>query len=108
MRIAVQADEGDEVSIVADFVSVEQGVGTLEIENALYKSETEIEAVTLTIEKARELAKALLSVVNAVEFVSTPMNFFDWNASSRVRGGPAAHLPSKDRGSASSNGTLEH
>jgi hypothetical protein len=31
MRIAVQADEGDEVSIVADFVSVEQGVVTLEI-----------------------------------------------------------------------------
>ena len=35
---------------------------TLEIENALYNSEIEIEAVTLTIEKARELAGALLSV----------------------------------------------
>jgi hypothetical protein len=76
MRIAVQADEGDEVSIVADFVSVEQGVVTLEIENALYKSGPEIEAVTLTIDKARELAKALLYVVNAVEYVSTPMNAF--------------------------------
>jgi hypothetical protein len=51
MRIVVQADEGDEVSIVADFVSVEQGVVTLEIENALYKSGLEIEAVTLTIRK---------------------------------------------------------
>jgi hypothetical protein len=99
MRIAVQADEGDEVSIVADFVSVEQGVVTLEIENVLYKSEIEIEAVTLTIEKARELAKALLCVANAIEFVSTPMNGFDWNVSSRVRGGPAANLGSRDQGS---------
>jgi hypothetical protein len=100
MRIVVQADEGDEVSISADFVSIEQGVVTLEIENALYQTEAEIEAVTLTIDKARELAKALLSVVNAIEFVSTPMNVFDWDTSSRVRSGPAAHLPSKDRGSA--------
>ena len=36
--------------------------------------------------------------MNAVEFVSTPMNFFDWNASSRVRGGPAAPLRSEDQG----------
>lgn len=49
MRIAVQADEGDEVSISADFVSIEQAVVTLEIENALYDSEIEIESVTLTI-----------------------------------------------------------
>lgn len=74
MRIAVQADEGDEVSISADFVSIEQAVVTLEIENALYDSEIEIESVTLTIQKARELAKALLSVVEAIEFVRTPTN----------------------------------
>lgn len=72
MRIAVQADEGDEVCISADFVSVEQAVVTLEIENALYNSEIEIEAVTLTIDRARELANALLSVVEAIEFVRTP------------------------------------
>jgi hypothetical protein len=46
MRIAIQADHGDEVSIKADFVSVEQGIITLEIENAIYNSENEIEAVT--------------------------------------------------------------
>ena len=72
MRIAVRADEGDEVSISADYISMEQVVVTLEIENALYNSEIEIEAVTLTIEKARELAMVLLSVVEAIEFVSTP------------------------------------
>ena len=34
MRIAIQADDGDEVSIAADFVSVEQAIVTLEIETA--------------------------------------------------------------------------
>jgi hypothetical protein len=67
MRISVRADEGDEVSISADFISVEQGVVTMEIENALYNSEPQVEAVTLTVDKARELAKALLSVAGAIE-----------------------------------------
>jgi len=74
MRIAVQADEGDEVSISADFVSIEQAIVTLEIENSLYDSQVEIETVALTIDKARELAKALLSVAEAIEFVRTPAN----------------------------------
>jgi hypothetical protein len=74
MRIAIQADDGDEVSIKADVVSVEQAIVILEIENALYSSETEIEAVTLTVDRARELARALLSVTEAIEFVSTPIN----------------------------------
>jgi hypothetical protein len=95
MRIAVQADEGDEVSIVADFVSVEQGVITLEIENALYKSGLEIEAVTLTIEKARELATAILSVADAVEFVSTPVSLLETNGSSRGACGNAATFYTK-------------
>lgn len=82
MRIAVQADEGDEVSISADFISVEQAVVTLEIENALYNSQIEIETVTLTIDKARELAKALLSVAESIEFVRTPKNLLCFNRKS--------------------------
>ena len=74
MRISVQADEGDEVSISADFISVEQATVTLEIENTSYDSQPELESVTLSIDKARELAKALLSVVNAIEFVKAPAN----------------------------------
>ncbi len=74
MRIAIQADQGDEVLISADYISAEQAIVTLEIENALYNSEIEIEAVTLTIEKARDLAEALLSVVEAIEFVRAPTN----------------------------------
>ena len=70
MRIAVQADDGDEVSITADVISVEQALVTLQIENPIYDSVAELEAVTLTIEKARELAWALLTMADAVEFVS--------------------------------------
>jgi hypothetical protein len=72
MRISVQADEGDEVSVNADFLSVEQDLVTLQIDNTLYDSEIEIETVTLSIGKARELAHALLSVVDAIEFVKAP------------------------------------
>ena len=50
---------GREVAISADFGSVEQALITLEIENAIYGSMTELEAVALTVDKARELAKAL-------------------------------------------------
>ncbi len=74
MRVSVRADEGDEVLISADFISIEQAIVTLEIENALYDSQIEIETVTLTIDKARELAEALLSVAEAIEFVRTPAN----------------------------------
>ncbi len=72
MRIAIQADDGDEVSITADFLSVEQATVTLEIENALYSEVSEFDSVTLSIERARELANALLTVVDAIEIVSRP------------------------------------
>jgi hypothetical protein len=41
MRISVPADEGDEVSISADFISVEQATVTLEIESTFYNSQAE-------------------------------------------------------------------
>ena len=72
MRIAVQADDGDEVTISADFLSVEQAIVTLEIENGLYSEIAEFESIALTIAKARELADALLSVADAIEFVGRP------------------------------------
>lgn len=67
MRIAIQADDGDEVAISADYLSVEQAIVTLEIENGLYSEISEIESITLTIAKARELANALLLVTDAIE-----------------------------------------
>ena len=44
MRIAVQADDGDELTISADFVSVEQAIVTLEFENGLYSEIAEFES----------------------------------------------------------------
>jgi len=76
MRIAVQADNGDEVSICADFLSVEQAIVTLEVENMLYDEVGEFDSITLTIDKARELARALLSVAEAIESVSQPSTRF--------------------------------
>jgi hypothetical protein len=72
MRIAVQADDGDELAISADFVSIEQAVVTLEIENLLYGEMCEFDSVTLTINKARELAGALLNVADAIESAHQP------------------------------------
>jgi hypothetical protein len=69
MRIAVQADDGDEVSIAADFLSIEQALVTLEIENLAFN---EFDSVTLSIEKARELANALLAVAESIETASGP------------------------------------
>lgn len=77
MRIAVQADNGDEVSICADFVSVEQAVVTLEIENRLYNDASELDSVTLSIDKARELAKALMCVSASIEYVRLPLTSID-------------------------------
>jgi len=69
MRIAVQAEDGDEISISADFLSVEQAIVTLEIENGLYGEISELDTISLTIDKARDLANALLSVADAIESV---------------------------------------
>lgn len=78
MRIAIQADDGDQVSICADVISVEQAAITVEIENALYSNDATLENVTLSVEKARELAQALMTVAEAVEFVRAPTNPLEW------------------------------
>ena len=80
MRMLVQADDGDQVSITADEISVEQDRITLQIINERYGSDSQLEAVTLTLGNARELAKALFSVADAVEFVSRDADFVEWIA----------------------------
>ena len=69
MRIVVQADHGDAVAICADLLGVEQAVITLEVENQLYNAVSELETVTLTLDKARDLAAALLTVADDLELV---------------------------------------
>lgn len=71
MLFAVNANDGDEAAISATIVSGELALVTLEISSAPYKLKTEPQPVTLTADKARELAKALISVADAVEFVRT-------------------------------------
>jgi hypothetical protein len=80
MRIAIQADDGDEVSICTDFVSAEQVLVTLEFENGIYGESGQLDSVTLTTAKARELAKALLSVADSIEFDRSPWMAIDWNS----------------------------
>lgn len=80
MRIAIQADDGDQVSICADVISVEQAAVTVEIENALYDRDSMLETVTLSVEMARELAEALITVAEAIEFVRMPADPSDWIA----------------------------
>jgi hypothetical protein len=73
VRITIQADYGDEVSINTDVISAEQAAVTLQIKNPIYDSVAEFEEVTLTIDKARELGWALITMADAVEFVSAPV-----------------------------------
>ena len=53
----------------ADLLGVEQAIITLEIENQLYNAVSELETVTLTVDKARDLAAALLTVADDLELV---------------------------------------
>jgi hypothetical protein len=76
MRIAIQADDGDELSICADFISVEQAVVTMEIANSAYTEGMDFDTITLTTEKARELASALISVADAIDVVRVRNCYF--------------------------------
>ena len=67
MRAVIRADGGDEVSVCADF---EQSLVTLAIENRLYGAESKLDR-SMTSDKARELAKTLTSVADALECPST-------------------------------------
>ena len=66
MRILVRADNGDEITINADDLAVEQQIVWLEVANLSFE-EQEIESVALTTAHARELASALLTIAEAVD-----------------------------------------
>jgi hypothetical protein len=71
MRIFVKADYGDEAVVRANLVSGELGFVTLETGSVPIDAKIRPEAVTLTSDKARELAKALTSLADAIDFVRT-------------------------------------
>ena len=64
----------------------EQTIVTPEIENGNLQFRSEIETVTLTMDRARELARALLSVVEAIEFVAHQKSLLDRKLHSLSRG----------------------
>jgi|HubBroStandDraft_6_1064221.scaffolds.fasta_scaffold876812_1 hypothetical protein len=66
MRIKIQADDCDQTAISAEVVSAQLAFVTFKTESSRYPSK---EAVTLTGDDARELAKALLSAADAIDFM---------------------------------------
>ena len=70
MVISVKADDGDQTVIRANLVSGELALVTLDT-GSMQIAKIQPEAVTLTADKARELAKALTSVADAIDFVRT-------------------------------------
>jgi hypothetical protein len=66
MRIQIQANDCDQTAISAEVVSAQLAFVTFKTENSCYRSK---EAVTLTGDDARELAKALLSAADAIDFM---------------------------------------
>jgi hypothetical protein len=71
MHISVKADDGDETVVRANLVSGELALVTIETGSVQINAKIQPEAVTLTADKARELAKALTSVADAIDFVRT-------------------------------------
>jgi hypothetical protein len=65
MRIVVCADDGDEITVNVDELGAEQRVIRLELHNFMFGDIGDYEAITLTIERARELASAILTIADA-------------------------------------------
>jgi hypothetical protein len=70
MRLVIQAEDGDEVTVHADQLSVEQAVVRLEIDNRSYGDFAVSETVTLSVERARHLGRALLAAAETIESAS--------------------------------------
>jgi len=69
MRIVVRADDGDQLTVEADDLATEQQVVRLEFHNLTFDESEGFESITLTVDRARELASALLHIAAAVDDV---------------------------------------
>lgn len=70
MLLVIQAEDGDEVSVHADQLSMEQAVVRIDIDNRTYGDECECESITLSVDRARHLARALLAAAETIESAS--------------------------------------
>ena len=64
MRDIVLAEDGDEVSVITTAMSLQQAIIQVEIENKVFDF---VEIFTVTPQRARELAQALVAAANIVE-----------------------------------------
>ena len=71
MQIVVRADDGDQITVNADDLATEQMIIRLDLVNLTYGESCDFESVALTVERARELAAALLTVANSIGDVET-------------------------------------
>ena len=66
MHIKIQPNDCDQTAISAEVVSAQLAFVTFKTENSRYHPK---EGVTLTGDDARELAKALVSAADAIDFM---------------------------------------
>lgn len=64
MRERIQAEDGDDVSVVTTSVSLQQAIVQVEIENQIFDC---VDIFSLTPTRARELAQALTTAADVVE-----------------------------------------
>ena len=67
MRIHINADDGDQITINVDDFATEQQIIRLEFVNLSYINEEEIEPIEMTTRRAREFAAALLKITDLIE-----------------------------------------
>jgi len=70
MRIVVRADDGDQLTVEADDLATEQRIVRLEFHNLAFDEADGFESISLTVERARELASALRVIATAVDDVN--------------------------------------
>jgi hypothetical protein len=75
MQVIVRAEDGDQIAIAADEVATEQAVIKLGFEDPTFNELADFDGMTLTIQRARELASALLTIADAIEsYHASPWN----------------------------------
>jgi hypothetical protein len=71
MRIVVRADDGDQITVNADDLAAEQRIIRLELYNLTFDAVDDFESIAMTVESARELAAALLTIAEAMDDIET-------------------------------------
>jgi hypothetical protein len=67
MQIVVRADDGDQITVNVDDLASEQGVIRLDLHNPVFGEIDDFESIALTLEHARELAIAILSIADVLD-----------------------------------------